>query len=158
MGHPSGILGHGLCHGDQIHGHLCVHRVIFYARFSGDNHQWSLTTQRLIHHADGVSGSHARVKLYQGGFVAGASIAVCHGHRNGFLQGQDVFEVRVILERVQKALFHGAGIAEHVVQAVCQKLLDDAVPPGFDRIGGLNNGGLYNRGLGRGHRLTSPGA
>jgi hypothetical protein len=54
-----------------------------------------------------------------------ARVAVGHQHGHRLLQRQHVPHFRVLAERVQEPLLDGPGVAEHVVHAVGEQLLED---------------------------------
>ena len=63
-----------------------------------------------------------------------ACVAVRDQDGDRLLQGQHIAHLRVGGERIEKALFDRAGVAEHVVDAVGKKLLDDGETSGFPVI------------------------
>src|SRR2546427_7913597 len=69
--------------------------------------------------------------LYQRGFLRRASVAVRRHHGHGFLERQNVVHLCVIRQRIQEALFYGAGVTKHIADPVRQELLDDRESTGF---------------------------
>ena len=78
----------------------------------------------LVHHPDAVAEADAAMELDHGRTFGSAGIAVGDANRNRFLQAHDVVEIRELLECIEKSLLDGPRIAEHVRDAVGQKLFD----------------------------------
>ncbi len=76
------------------------------------------------------------MELHQRGFLGRAGISVGHQDGDGFLQGQNIAQLRVVSQRVEKPLLHRARISEHDRQAVCQELLENRVPSGLHSCSG----------------------
>ncbi len=89
-----------------------------------------------------------------GGLVGGAGVAVCHGKRDGFVQAEDVFQLRVVLQAIHEGKLRGTRVTEDVLRAFGQELLHYGVfaqdchvrlPPRFGAAGRDD----YRRGSGR---------
>ena len=128
-----GPLGDRLGKGHQVARHLRVHVEVFDPRVAADDDQRGVPTFGLIQRTDGVAHAGRAVQLDQGRALGGAGVAVGHRHRHRFLQRQDVLQVRVVAQRVEKALLDGAGVAEHVAHPIGQELLKHHVVSVFCR-------------------------
>ena len=68
----------------------------------------------------------------------GARVPVPVHEGDGFLQRKGVLHPRVFADGIQEPLLHGPRVAEHVLDAVCQELLDDREAAGL-----LSRGRLF---------------
>ena len=69
--------------------------------------------------------------LHQGRLPRGPGVAVADQDGHRFLQRQNVLELRIGVQRVEKALLDGAGVAEHVAEPVGKELFQDGEPSLF---------------------------
>jgi hypothetical protein len=63
------------------------------------------------------------VQVDEGWFAGATGVAICHAHRHAFLNGEDVFQVRVPFQRAHDWSLTGTGIAEYVPDSLCAQTL-----------------------------------
>ena len=84
-----------------------------------------MPTVRLVQRPDGVAEARRAVDLHEGGPAPRPCVPIAHHDRDCLVQRQHVVHGRIVAERVEEALLDGPRVAEHVIQAVGKKLLDD---------------------------------
>src|SRR3990172_8367842 len=81
-------------------------------------------------------GGGVDVKLEEGRPAGGPGVAIGDADGDGLVKGEDVLQPRVLLEYVHERLLGGAGVAEHVADAVGDQLIDEGVAAGHSGHGG----------------------
>ena len=85
----------------------------------------------LVEHADAVTQAHADMKLHQRRLLGCPAVTVGRGQRDGFLQPQDIFDVRKARHRIQQTLLTASRVAEYVADAIGPQLLQNLFVAGF---------------------------
>jgi hypothetical protein len=65
------------------------------------------------------------VQLQHGGASGGPGVTVGDARCHSLLQGQDVMELRKLLQGIEKSLFDRSRITEHMRYSVGEELFDD---------------------------------
>ena len=68
----------------------------------------------VVEHAHGIAQPWRHMHIQHAQFPRGQGIAIGHGHRHPFLQGENVLELGVIHQDVHERQFCGARIANNV--------------------------------------------
>src|SRR5262249_37012333 len=71
------------------------------------------------------------MELHNPQLATGPCISIGQRHGYGFLQGKDIFKVWISPQRIQKPFFNGPWIPEHIMNVICQKLLNNRKAPRF---------------------------
>ena len=83
----------------------------------------------VVQHAHRVAESRHDVQLEKGRPARSARVAIGDTGSYGFLQRQNVLDLRIVLEGVDESLLGGTGIAEDVLRPLGEELLKHCVPP-----------------------------
>ena len=125
-----GPLGERLGETHDIAGEDWFLRTALLGMLSGVHHERRVGAVRVVKHAQRVAEAGRDVQLKEGGARAGSRVAVRDAGRDAFVERQDVFELRVVLQRVHERLLGCAGIAEDVADALGEQLLEHGVAGG----------------------------
>ena len=104
-----------------------LHQVVGHGRLFGQDarvllthrdHQWHAAPRGIGQQAHACAQSRAGVEIEEPDLAGGAGVALGHAHRDRLVQGQDVFDLRMILEGVDELDLGGPGDAESVLHAL----------------------------------------
>ena len=81
----------------------------------------------LIHSAQSIAQTGARVDLCDSQATRSAGIGISGINRDAFLKGQHIRQAGAILQRVKKTLLYSAGVTKDLGDAVSQKLIKNSI-------------------------------
>ena len=124
LGAPLGVLAGGL------------HEVAPQQRLLGDearvllarrDDQGCAAASGVVEHAHSVAQAGGDVQVNQRGLLGGAGVAFGHADGHSLLEGQDVLDLRVVLEGLHEGQLRCAGVPEDVLNTVCHELVHEGV-------------------------------
>ena len=138
---------------DQRFGHC--HQVVSEQGFAesgpgvllpgGDDHR-RVRLPGVVEHAEGVAEPWSHMQVDDSGDPGRLGVVVSGAQRHGFMQGEDVAQVRVVPEPVHQRTLGGAWIAEQERNAVLGQCLEQDVSAALGTVLGTDRWQTHGRG------------
>ena len=85
---------------------------------AGRHHHRRTVLERAVDRPDGIAEARRHVEVHEGGLAAGLRIEVGGAGRDALVQVHDVFELRIVGQRIEQRALGRARVAEDAIDAV----------------------------------------